>query len=39
MKFKFIALSLCMLASANLVKGQESKGFVPSETNTTFDCR
>lgn len=31
MKFKFIALSLCMLASANLVKGQESKGFVPSE--------
>lgn len=32
MKFKFIALSLCMLASANLVKGQEhSKGFTPSE--------
>lgn len=31
MKFKFIALSLCMLASANLVKGQESKGFMPSE--------
>lgn len=32
MKFKFIALSLCMLASANLVKGQEhSKNFTPSE--------
>lgn len=32
MKFKFIALSLCMLASVNLVKGQESgKGFTPSE--------
>ena len=31
MKFKFIALSLCMLASANLVKGQESKGFMTSE--------
>lgn len=32
MKFKFIALSLCMLASVNLVKGQEySKNFTPSE--------
>ena len=32
MKFKFIALSLCVLASVNLVRGQEhSKNFTPSE--------
>lgn len=26
MKFKLIALSLCMIASANVVKGQETDG-------------
>ena len=32
MKIQLIALSLCVLASTNLVKGQEhSKGFTPSE--------
>lgn len=32
MKIKFIALSLCVLASVNLVRGQEhSKNFTPSE--------
>lgn len=32
MKIKFIALSLCVLASVNMVKGQESgKGFMKSE--------
>ena len=31
MKIQLIALSLCVLASTNLVKGQEhSKGFTPS---------
>ena len=44
MKIQLIALSLCVLASTNLVKGQEhSKGFTPSvllllKINTKYVC-
>ena len=37
MKFKFIALSLCMVASANIVKGQNNdKKFSPSDNRHEF---
>ena len=35
MKIQLIALSLCVLASTNLVKGQ---GFTPLKINTKYVC-
>lgn len=36
MKFKLIALSLCMIASANVVKGQEYGKGVSRKESTYF---